>query len=223
MDYRLYTDSDARAVLARIGPQHVRAYEAVAVHAYRSDMLRAAVLFVHGGLYADADMVCLQSLRPLLIKAELVLVSAELVDNDLIYVRQPGHPLMLHYLNRMTANILGRAQCSSDLMLTGPGLFTECVREMLNIHVFRGHQTASDGSTVQFLHRGCLSSLKSVPRYHDAFADTAMHTPGPGTCVVEHANALYVCTKYAGYNQERLLLGGTDFAAEFKKGAVFTS
>jgi hypothetical protein len=50
---------------------------------------------------------------------------------------------------------------------------------------------------------------------------TALRTVAPGTTVVTWADVPYVCTKYPDYNKERLVMGGTNFAAEFNAGAVY--
>lgn len=225
MNYTFMTDADAHDVLRAVGPRYGRAYNALSVHAYKCDLLRAALLYMTGGLYVDADMVCIRSLDFLMADYDILLITGSpySVDNGLMYFKHAAHPLLLHYLNHMASNISDRVKPSSDVMLTGPGAFTECVKQVFGLNKFVGSYVHSDSTKILFLPHSSLEHLKNVPRYADTFIDRTMHTPSSGTTVVTYNDVPLVCTKYPGYNAERHVMGGTDFAEQFRRGNVYAS
>ena len=57
-DYNFYNDEDARTFLSSHFPPEVReAYDALIPGAYKADLFRYCILLIHGGIYADVDVL----------------------------------------------------------------------------------------------------------------------------------------------------------------------
>jgi mannosyltransferase OCH1-like enzyme len=228
--YCFVTEAVARAATKHIMPEVWSAIDDLRPHAYKCDLLRALLLYIYGGLYVDADMVCLQSMSKLMDANDVILLSSnsQQVDNGLMYFKKPGHPLLLHYLNRAVAQIKGRIKVSSDLALTGPRLWTACVFEYFNWRSVPRRiawNMFKDEHIAILSHEAVTSTYVRSEQVQALALDeqrmTALSTVAPGTTVVTYEDVPYVCTKYPDYNQERLVMGGTNFAAEFHVGSVF--
>jgi hypothetical protein len=57
-EYRFYTDDESRTFLDQHFPREVReAYDMLIPGAYKADLFRYCVLLIHGGVYADVDVL----------------------------------------------------------------------------------------------------------------------------------------------------------------------
>lgn len=57
-DYRFYNDDDVKDFFAKHFPPEIsEAYEALLPGAFKADLFRYCVLFIHGGVYADVDVL----------------------------------------------------------------------------------------------------------------------------------------------------------------------
>lgn len=113
-------------IAAHFSQREIAAFRACAVPAMQADYLRYCALLVHGGVYADADMICLRSLGPLIAQVE----NAEFfrkrngnVPNGFFIVRSPGHELLRFALEVATQNIEERF-INHVWTATGPGIVT---------------------------------------------------------------------------------------------------
>jgi mannosyltransferase OCH1-like enzyme len=225
--YCFVTEAAARQQTLHLMPEVWQAIDLVRPHAYKCDLLRALLLYIYGGLYVDADMVCLQSLDALMTAHKVILLSSgpEQVDNGLMYFDEPGHPLLLHYLQRAVAQIKARVSVASDLALTGPRLWTACVQEYWGWSLVPSESVWQDVAIMR--HEAITESYATSAAVQElqltGLPAQALRTVAPGTTVVTWNDVPYVCTKYPDYNKERLIMGGTNFAAEFQAGSIFRS
>lgn len=98
-EYRLWTDADASSELASL-PSLAEAFRTAGNPAEKSDLLRLAIVFRHGGLYVDVDFECLQAVESLHRHSSfytgLSNVGAFELNNGL-FAAAPGHAI-LQYL-----------------------------------------------------------------------------------------------------------------------------
>src|SRR6185503_2498202 len=82
-EYRLWTDEDLHAFVAREYPDFLAIYEGYSQHIKRVDAARYLILRTHGGLYVDLDFECFKSIEPLIAGCTLAigLEPAEHVRN----------------------------------------------------------------------------------------------------------------------------------------------
>lgn len=110
-------------------PMICNLFDAATIPALQADLFRYAVLYVHGGLYVDADMAPRGSLSPTFPRHTPMLITVSfnaeaekhIVKNDLI-AAAPGNPLFLDLL---------RYACSEAVRVTRIG-------RPLNVHSISG-------------------------------------------------------------------------------------
>lgn len=120
------------------------AYDKIENGAFRADLWRYCLLYIHGGVYADIDSVARAGLSGLIRPDDTFLVArAGNLDyalfNGFICVR-PGHPFMKAALERATRLVNASARDLDGFMATGPGNLGKAV----NAHLGRGETTAFD-------------------------------------------------------------------------------
>ncbi|GAB0120327.1 tetratricopeptide repeat protein [Acidisoma sp. 7E03] len=124
--HRRFSHESARAYLAAAFPPVVAlAYRRAADPTTRADLLRLAVLFRDGGVWADMDDRCLQPLERLLPPGTEALFWQEPtgnLGNNVIAVR-PQHPVLRRAL-ALAVEAINRGDRDTVWMLTGPGLLT---------------------------------------------------------------------------------------------------
>jgi hypothetical protein len=128
--YRLWSDDDARALVAGQFPGLLDTFDRYPYPILRADLFRYLVLFRHGGVYADLDVLFLAPLRPLLSAGGVVLgleppAHARLhgvsqVVGNAVIASEPGHPLWQHVLETLQAAGPSCLTHRDVLELTGP-------------------------------------------------------------------------------------------------------
>ena len=132
---------------ARLGRREAAAFRRCAVPAMQADYFRYCAIFALGGLYADADLLCLADLRPLIDRAGGTLFGrgerpsgerAKLFNwphrvgpyynlaNTVFAFPEPGHPALALAVAVATANVEARIAdgWTGIWLTTGPGIFT---------------------------------------------------------------------------------------------------
>lgn len=115
------------------------AYLSLIPGAFRADLWRYCVLFIKGGIYVDADMICLKSFREYIrpkdefIVAQDTPMSKSYICNGFIASR-PNHPFLKEQIERVIYNIENKINCFY-LDITGPGLFGKTINRMLNRNI----------------------------------------------------------------------------------------
>ncbi len=107
-DYLLWDDGSAEAFIRRqFGAVEAMCFKACRIPAMRSDVFRLAILLAQGGVYADADFLCLQPVTPLLTSpCTLVYVErrkgAQILNG--LMLAEPDQP----FLRAAWAAVIGR-------------------------------------------------------------------------------------------------------------------
>lgn len=115
-EFRLWTDSDCRALVAETAPDFLSLYDAYPAPIYRVDVFRYFLMMHLGGLYVDLDFECLRALDPLLDGKSLVLGEEptshlrhhrkarpglrQIIGNAFI-ASACGHPFWSHVIDRL--------------------------------------------------------------------------------------------------------------------------
>jgi hypothetical protein len=157
-----------RLIGEHFGARELAAFRACAVPAMQADYFRCCAILAHGGVYADADLLCKGPLAPLLASIEVgevygwpqmpdvfayLGISEEAlfgpvdrvgryrwVENSFFAFRSPGHPGLALALEMMTAHVESRLS-ESVFATTGPGIFTSLylLRELGSFDAFLAH------------------------------------------------------------------------------------
>jgi len=118
-DYRYYDDDGAQAFIEQHFPQRiVDAYDALIPGAFKADLFRYLVLMIHGGVYADVDILLEGNLDTLIPPSLGFLAPLDTPgeENDEriclwngFMASAPGHPFVVRAAERTINHILDRA------------------------------------------------------------------------------------------------------------------
>ncbi len=141
VDYTVFDDAGARAFLAtHFGSAIVQTYDACHHPAMKADYFRVALLYQAGGVYADADELCLRPLGHILAAAEAGEIVAALSGDLPGYVHnfflasRPRSRIMRWALEDATRSIAATLQAGQRPGIwgvTGPGLITRAIGTFL--------------------------------------------------------------------------------------------
>eukprot|EP01062_Namystynia_karyoxenos_P063207 TRINITY_DN56021_c0_g1_i1.p1 TRINITY_DN56021_c0_g1~~TRINITY_DN56021_c0_g1_i1.p1 ORF type:complete len:437 (+),score=106.41 TRINITY_DN56021_c0_g1_i1:76-1386(+) len=143
--YEFWDDQRLANLIAEHFPSYSGTFASVRpIH--RADIGRVAVLYVHGGAYADMDMQGVRSLDPLVAAADAADAGVLLAEENMLNVvllegreedqalasnfmllSRPGHPLWLCYLKRAFAAAAG-GRCD-PVSCTGPRMLDSVARD----------------------------------------------------------------------------------------------
>ncbi len=140
-DYTIFNDASARRFIeAHFGAQMVQTYDACHHAAMKADYFRIAWLYQAGGIYADADELCLRPLGHILSAAEDADIVAVLAGDIPGYVHnfflaaRPRSPILriaLEHANTGIARALQSGGRPGIWGVTGPGLITRAIGRQL--------------------------------------------------------------------------------------------
>ena len=132
--YAFYDDNKCLAfVKEHFDARVVRAYQALRPGAARADLWRYCVLYVHGGVYIDADCRCLHPLDQWLPMDTDLVVVADHETHPWLDLFQaflactPGHPLMRRAVDAVVDHAERRLHAHSIFELCGPTCLGRCL------------------------------------------------------------------------------------------------
>lgn len=134
MRHMVFSEAEAEEFIAdRHTPRELAAFRACAVPAMQADYFRYCAAFTLGGIWADADLLCVGALRGLVEATDSALLFRRkprdnLVNSFFVFVA-PGHPLLRLAIDLASANIERRMSKAVN-MVTGPWVFTD----LLTLH-----------------------------------------------------------------------------------------
>lgn len=130
-EYHRYTSLTAEAFIsAKFDQRVLAAYRRCGIPAMQADFFRYCALYIHGGVYVDADTKNSGRLPELILgrKRGLLMNREARVANDFIYVRFPEEELLLRTISLAVENIEGEIS-NNVWMVTGPGIMTRFFHE----------------------------------------------------------------------------------------------
>ena len=119
-----------------------RAYNRIIPGAYKADLWRYCVLYIHGGVYVDIDTICLGKLDTFLNDSIDFMVPIDLNTNESqgyynlacgFIASAPKSPILLECINKIVDNVLNNIIPPSRLDLTGPGVLGRSTNKYLNL------------------------------------------------------------------------------------------
>jgi hypothetical protein len=127
MPHRVFHEQAAAELIAEhFGARHAEAFQACAVPAMQADYFRYCAVHTLGGVYADANSACTDSVQSCFLASEGQLFGT-LPDgpvlNNVFAFRSPGHPLLALAVEIATTNIETRLS-ETVAVTTGPAIFS---------------------------------------------------------------------------------------------------
>lgn len=131
-EYFLYDDADCEQFIEKYFDEEVMdAYQRIVPGAYKADLWRYCVLYVHGGIYLDMKMRCVGDFRLLELTKQEHYVKDRYNSGFLprhigiynaVMIQRPKNPLMLDCIKHIVENVKTLEYGFSCLYPTGPGL-----------------------------------------------------------------------------------------------------
>jgi len=103
--------------------------------AFKADLWRCCILYINGGIYVDADMVCVYPLRDYVMPNDEFIVarddpmSKSYLSNGFI-CSTPNHPFLKKQIDAIVNNVESKIKCY-HLDISGPGLLGKMVNACL--------------------------------------------------------------------------------------------
>jgi len=123
-----------RSMVAEAFPQHLNTYDGYENHIQRVDFARAAMMFLHGGLYADMDVQALASPFPHLPPGKVSVVASPYTRNERhqnsMMASPPRHPFWCALADEAVRRRASPDMYTTTWQLTGPQLLDAVVDTM---------------------------------------------------------------------------------------------
>ena len=205
--YKFWTDDQAIEFIRQHFDENViKAYEMLYAGAYKADLFRLCVLYIHGGTWIDISAQCEQPLDHIIDKGmDLLIVEDTPAQEMFPHVYQafimssPKNPIIKHILNFTTDRIIRHTEYEriyswftiTSLGITGPAVFATALNDYFNL--FHG----------EFWKEGTFQNVKIVKH--------------PGKIITSHGKKI-ITTKYPEYQNDRT---NTHYSHLFKNGFKF--
>lgn len=138
MEMRYHNNADCERLIAtHFDATVLQAYQQLVPTAFRADLFRYCLLYVHGGLYMDlpyCPVVSLDSIvdfanDSLLLARDRCSTRSDFHIQISFMASRPRHPTLLHAIRKVVANVQERYYGTDALDVTGPGLFKKALVE----------------------------------------------------------------------------------------------
>jgi glycosyl transferase-like sugar-binding protein len=133
-EYRFYDDDGCRTLIKEhFGEQTLACFESLTNGAFRADFWRYCALYVHGGVYADADMLCTRPLRKLIRENDDFIVPC---GNNRRFLFSaficsvPRHPFLKNVIDTAVERVTA-GDLANPFFIVGPGAFGMAVNKTL--------------------------------------------------------------------------------------------
>jgi len=141
--YFLYDDMDCDNFIKKHFDNKIYdAYCRIIPGAFKADLWRCCVLYIHGGIYVDMDTVCISSIDFFLTEDIEFMTPVDLNNNPHIGTHNlfnafiasvPKHPILLDCINRIVYNVENNIIPFSNLDFAGPGVLGRSMNTYLNL------------------------------------------------------------------------------------------
>lgn len=135
-EYRFYTAEDRIAFIKQhFGKDVLDAYFTLVPGAFKADLFRYCALKINGGIYADADMVCIEPLDELIDKDDKFIstidkpMANKWLTNGFM-VAEPNHPVFDLCIEKIVQKCKAK-ELEFYLDYTGPALLGKCLNNYL--------------------------------------------------------------------------------------------
>ena len=136
-EYILHDNNDREEFIKSFFDTNVvNAYYKLRHNAMRADLWRYCILYKYGGVYADLDTLCFDSIDNFMTNKTEIMAPKDLgntyhVANAFIAV-VPNHPIMDYCIKEIVNNVENNVNYHDKRNIAGPGVFGKCINKHLN-------------------------------------------------------------------------------------------
>jgi mannosyltransferase OCH1-like enzyme len=193
-NYALYDDNDCREFLEKYFPPYVlAAFDSLIPGAYKADLWRYCVLYIHGGIYLDMRFEMINGFKLIAFTESehfTLDIPGQWMPNKIgiynaIMVCKPRNPFLLRCIKQVIYNVKMKFYGFNPLYPTGPGLLGLIVekqpyRRIVGPHIDIYH--VKEGFYYVFKNRLILHSIdgydsarSNTPYYATAYANRKIY------------------------------------------------
>ena len=227
-DYRFYSDDDAVLFLQlHFPPEVLQAYQALRPGAFKADLFRYCALLIHGGVYADVDILLESNLDSVVAPDIGFMVPMDQPDACVwqgFIAAAPGHPFLAKAIetvvnqvrNRFTSVDLDASFCPTpnykvlhmfDVLFTaGPCLLGASMNRVLGRH----GQTLLEPGDLLPLWMMKESDEDNVDEVKVKAKQTRQHPTIPGRTVILQQNKMDLAGHRFTWVEKNLIVAVTD-------------
>jgi hypothetical protein len=166
----LFDDNDCREFIkSNFKPDVLNAYDRLIPGAYKADLWRYCILFIHGGIYLDIKYTCLNGFKFINLTESEHFV--EDVDGHSIYnalmVCKPKNDILYKAIRQIVENVNTNFYGNNSLEPTGPGLLCKFISTSDNLVDLR-HDLLYGDMNYRLIYYKDIPVIKS---YHGNFVE----------------------------------------------------
>jgi mannosyltransferase OCH1-like enzyme len=167
-EYFLFDDDDClQFIETHFDSDVVDAYNKLIPGAYKADLWRYCVLYIHGGIYLDMKMSCVGDFRLIELtkqehyvkdRPQLAFMKNHIGIYNAVMIQEPKNPLMLDCIVQIVKNVENQEYGYSALYPTGPGMLGQLYQKKKEVYKLPDldliHDT--DRETIRYRNRTIL-------------------------------------------------------------------
>ena len=133
--HHLYDDAMCREFIKRNFPDNVvRAFDMLNPGAYKADLWRYCVLYIHGGIYLDIKYGCVGDFKLIELTKKEHYVKDQMMQNvrgvyQACMIHFPKSEVLLQCINQVVTNVQNMYYGTNALMITGPHMMRAFVSD----------------------------------------------------------------------------------------------
>ncbi len=135
-DYYLYQDAELREmIVSHFDSEVLMAYDKLKPFAFKADLARYCLLYIHGGLYSDLSYLHINPIRldkniGMVIFRDIAFIHPSWAVSNAIIYSDPGRKEFSRAVEMIVANAANRVYGEHPLDVTGPYLFGRAVTKV---------------------------------------------------------------------------------------------
>ena len=165
-EYILYNMKSAREFIREYFDTDVlHAFDSLVPFAFKSDLLRYCIMFIHGGIYLDMKYEAVNGFRfiEVLDREQYALDIDENSIYNAFLICKPGSTIMFKCIFQIIKHVREKEYTDNDLSVTGPGMMKHLVPKEIKCQSNMRHECINYN---KYILRNGIPILKSYHRYY---------------------------------------------------------
>jgi mannosyltransferase OCH1-like enzyme len=176
----IFSEKDCRQFIELYFNRDVlHAYDSLIPKAFKADLWRYCVLYIHGGIYIDSKIKFVKGFRLITMTDKEYFVKSRRGIYNGIMVCKPNNPILKQAIDTIVENVKRRYYGNSEFEPTGPAMlkqfFTERERDQLPCHYIKNNSRSvycstpsnTKSSLVCYYDKAAYAEQNKRVRYND--------------------------------------------------------